>query len=191
MRIRNVGKTLILSLLLLLVADTIDAQRSRSRRTRPAPREREDRVDQELTPWYAISLGTVGFGSGFSISGKYSYGYKLKNFISIGAQGKAFYELVNFVGIPDVSLFSYGAGAFTRLSITDEIFLQGEYNYTSFAFFQGQNPTRDTFIYPSIGGGYKAGYGDWTYGFHLQIALDETVRDINNLEYWIDFNYKF
>jgi len=136
-----------------------------------------------------ISLGTLGFGRGFSISGKFSYALKIQNRFSVGAYGKAYYDLVNNFNSPDESLFSYGGGAFGRVSITDDIFLQGEYSYTSFDLLN--NNGREEIVYPSIGGGYKAGYGDWTYGFHLQLPLNEIARDFVNLEYWIDFNYKF
>ena len=184
MTYKRLGKLLILMLLFLVVSDSLTAQR----RTRSRTDNREQQAD-DLKQWYAISIGTLGFGNGFSISGKFSYAVKFENRVSVGAYGKTFYDLVNNFGAPDESLFSYGGGAFTRLNITEDIFLQGEYSYTSFDLFN--NAGRDNILYPSVGGGYKAGYGDWTYGFHINLPLNDRARDFVSVEYWIDFNYNF
>ena len=185
MHFHSIGKYLIFILAFIVVTDSIDAQR----RSRSRSRDRSAQQDDKMKQWYAISLGTLGFGSGFSISGKFSYALKFQDRISVGAYGKTFYDLINNFNAPDESLFSYGAGAFTRLNITEEIFLQGEYSYTSFDIIRNQG--RDNILYPAVGGGYKAGVGDWTYGFHINLPLDDAVRDYINLEYWIDFNYNF
>lgn len=185
MTYNKLGKVLIIALMTIIITDTLSAQR----RTRTRTRERQEQPQEKLAPWFAISIGTLGFGSGFSISGKFSYAVKYENRISVGAYGKTFYDLINNFGRPDESLFSYGAGAFTRLNVTEDIFLQGEYSYTSFDLFNSTN--RENILYPSIGGGYKAGYGDWTYGFHINLPLNDRARDFVAVEYWIDFNYKF
>lgn len=192
MFLTRVGKTVLLLLLLMVVSETVEAQRSTRTRTREDSRNTRSRdrnaSSNDLAPWYAISLGTLGFGSGFSISGKFAYALKYGNRVSLGAYGKGFYNLINNFNAPDEGLIDFGGGAFTRLNITDDIFLQGEYSYTS---FEQIGRSRFTKLYPAVGGGYKAGYGDWTYGFHILLPLDEQVRDIVNLEYWIDFNHKF
>ncbi|MEL6390659.1 MAG: hypothetical protein AAFQ02_10875 [Bacteroidota bacterium] len=159
------------------------SQRQIRRTRREAPPEKEFAQD-----WLGISLGTIGFGRGFSISGKFAYAFEFEERFSIGANGKFFFDNINRVGVPDDNFFTYGAAAFTRIKITEEIFAQGEYSYT---VFNDDLFTDNSRLYPSIGGGYKSGFGDWTYGFHVLLPLDEQVRDRFNLEYWIDFNYKF
>ncbi len=185
MRHKTIGKSVILLTIFIILSDSLMAQR----RGRSRTRDREPDATEQLAQWYSISLGTLGFGSGFSISGKFSYALKFEDRVSVGAFGKTFYDLINNFNAPDESLFSYGAGGFARLNITEEIFIHGEYNYTSFE--EVRNAGRRSLLYPSIGGGYKAGYDNWTYGFHILLPLDEEARDFVNLEYWIDFNYNF
>ena len=184
------GLFLIVFLCISNVED-INAQRTSSRRTttkREASRAKED--DSKLAEqWLAIHLGNVQFGNGFSLSTKFSYGFEFEKRFSVGAYGKVFYDFINrFSPTPDISLFSYGAGAFARVKIVEEFYLVGEYGYTSFD--QSFNP-RVNIWSPSVGAGYKSGFGDWTYGLHILFPLDEFARDYLNLEYWIDFNYKF
>jgi hypothetical protein len=192
MKRSNIKYSILVALLSIMILDTLDAQRRRtSSRTRSSERSSRRAAPpvKEITPWVNASLGTLGFGGGFSISGKGMYCFEYKNRVSAGLYGKAFYDLINNIGVPDESLFSYGGGAFTRLNVTTDIFLQGEYSYTSFEI--GRNNGRDNIVYPSIGGGYKSGVGDWTYGFHLMLPLDNVVRDFVSVEYWIDFTKKF
>ena len=170
-------------LMLLLLADSLDAQRR--------SRTRSTRGDQEqlAEKWLSIHLGNIGFGSGFSISSKLSAGIELQDFLSVGAYGKFFYDTFNRFGAPNLSLFSPGFGGLARINVTDEIFLQGEYSYTSF----DQETTKDNIWYPLIGGGYLTGNGDWTYGFTILLLLTDEAQtaSTNTVEYWIDFNYKF
>ncbi len=178
--------TKLITLLLVLflssvIAENISAQRRTSRRTRTE-------TTTKVQDWFAISLGSIGFGRGFSISGKFSYGFEFEERFSIGANAKFFYDNINNFGGPDQNFFTFGGAAFTRIKITKEIFAHGEYNYTKFDDAQFINNTK---VYPSVGGGYKSGYDNWSYGFHVLLPLDEQVRDVINLEYWIDFNYKF
>ena len=68
----------------------------------------------------------------------------------------------------------------------------GEYNYYSLNLFdQSFNTFRFNEFSAAVGAGYKTGLGPWTYGVHILYPFDEIVRDVNSLEYWIDFNYKF
>lgn len=168
----------------LFLADA-DAQRRSSGR-----RNRSTEPEQSLAEqWLAIHLGNIQFGQGFSISGKFSYAFEFKNRFSVGVDGKIFYDYFNNFNIPDENLVTPGADAFVRIKITNDIFLHGAYGYTSFD--RGRNNGRENILYPSIGGGYKTGQGNWNYGFHILFPLDEIARDYLNLEYWIDFNYKF
>jgi len=181
-----------LTMSLLIIGDAT-AQRTSSRRTTTSKRnsERYKQDDSKIAEqWLAIHLGNVQFGSGFSLSTKFSYGFEFENRFSAGAYGKVFYDFINrFQPSPDISLFSYGAGAFVRVKIVEEFFVIGEYGYTSFD--QANNAPRVNIWSPAVGAGYKSGFGDWTYGLHILFPLDDFARDYLNLEYWIDFNYKF
>ncbi len=193
----KLGTTGILILLLsLFLQDTLDAQRRTRSRTRSddntQSRRTREPAKQDLDTWYGFSLGTLGFGGSFSISGKAKYGLELKERFSVGLSAKAFYDLLTFQG-PDVGLFSYGGTAFTRVKITDEIYLQGEYGYTDFEGLNGLGGPqfREGIFYPSVGGGYATGFGNWKYGFHVLLPLNDRAREFVSLEYWIDFVHSF
>ncbi len=187
----------------LVITDEINAQRTRTRttptsrtpqRTETSDRTRSRQVVEERDPiakqWMAISLGNLGFGGGFSLSGKYSYGFEFERRISVGANAKFYYDFLNgFGNQPDFHLFSYGASAFTRIKITNDFFLQGEYSYTSFDS-PNDNPNLE-YIFPAAGVGYRSGWDDWTFGMHVLFPFNQRVRNLLNIEYWIDFNYKF
>jgi len=190
-------KSILILLMSLILQDTLDAQR----RTRTTSRERSESSDnrrsradvkEDLNTWYGFSLGTLGFGSNFSISGKFKYGLELKERVSVGVSAKGFYDLLTLNG-PDVGLFSYGGAAFTRFKITNEIYLHGEYGYTDFeGFTTVGTEIREGILYPSVGGGYLAGGGGkWAYGFHLLLPLNDRAREFVALEYWIDFVHNF
>ena len=184
----------LISLCSLLAVETIDAQiRTRSRdRDDNETRRYRDMPKEEFGTWYGFSLGTLGFGSSFSISGKFKYGLQYNERFSVGLSAKGFYDLVNVINAPDIGLFSYGGAAFTRVKITDDIYLHGEYGYTDFeGATNAGTQFRESILYPSVGGGYLAGYGDWTYGFHVLLPLNDRARDFVSLEYWIDFVHKF
>ena len=183
---------IVIFLLSIIVTDSLDAQRrTRSRDRTDNRRTREEPKDQ-LSTWYGFSLGTLGFGNSFSISGKFKYGLEYSERFSVGLSGRTFYDLVNVINGPDIGLLSYGAAAFTRIKITNDIYFHGEYGYTDFeGATQNLTQFREGLLYPSIGGGYKAGFGDWTYGFHVLLPLSDRARDFVPLEYWVDFVHKF
>lgn len=194
----RVLKAAMIALIAILFAQDMDAQRrtrttSRDRNTtRERTRNSREPAADDLKTWYSLSLGSLGFGNSFSISGKVNYGAKFKNRFSVGAFGKTFYDLINVVNGPDFGLISYGGGAFGRVNITDDIFIHGEYGYTNFETFDNNlRQFREGILYPSVGGGYKSGYGAWTYGFHVLLPLNDRARDFVNLEYWIEFNHNF
>jgi len=187
---------LLIGLLCLLFVDSIDAQR----RTRSRDRDRDTRENrrtreapkEDLNTWYGFSLGTLGFSNNFSVSGKFKYGVLFNDRFAAGLSGKVFYDLINVINAPDIGLFSYGGAAFGRIKVTDEIFVHGEYGYTDFeGATQNGTQFRDAILYPSVGGGYLSGYGDWTYGFHVLLPLNDRARDFVSLEYWIDFTHRF
>jgi hypothetical protein len=178
--------SLILSFVIIDVIDA-DAQRKR-RRTREVEAESISvPIAQRIT--HSIEIGNFGFGSGFSISGKYTAGYKILESLQVGPTAKFFYNFVNVVGPSDQSFFDYGFGAMAKLGITRNIFLQGEYDYLSLDF----DTERVNKSYPLVGGGYHDGRGPWTFGLSMLFILDGEVRDLTNntVEYWISFNYNF
>lgn len=180
-------------MILLFMAQDMDAQRRRTSRSRA---QEEESLQDKL--WYAFSLGNFSFGSGFFISGKLQGGYKVHDRISVGAHAKFFY---NFVNRPsnigrDVGFFDTGVGPTLRVKITDSFFLQGEYSFMSFDFLDNATNIkfRESYFYPLLGAGYNSsGRGNWSYGLHLLFIADGDVRDVTNdtLEYWIDFAYRF
>ncbi len=182
--------TLLIALMSLLIVDDIQAQRRSTSSRRTTNRSRAQDDSKLAEQWLAISLGNIQFGSGFSLSTKFSYGFEFEDRFSVGASGKLLYDFVNrFSPTPDLHLLTYGIGPFARIKIVEEFFVIGEFNYNSI----DQGPTRfrlNTWS-PSVGAGYKSGVGNWSYGLHILYPFDEQVRDYYGLEYWIDFNYKF
>ncbi len=177
--------------LMFMEIQEADAQRRR------APSSRFQEVEDESKLWYGFGLGNFSFGSGFFISGKAQGGFKVHDFLSVGAHAKFFY---NFVNRPstigrDVGFFDTGVGPTVRMKVTNGFFIQGEYSFMSFEFLD--NPTntkfRESFFFPLVGAGYMSGRGPWTYGLHLLFIADDEVRDVrgDSIEYWIDFNYNF
>jgi len=186
----TVKKTILLTLLVIFFADSIDAQRTRTR-------TRTDNVDVPVSQKLAFSanMGNLGFaGGGFSFSLKGMAGYKFAEPITAGIQAKFFYDVQSAAG-PDISLFSYGTGLFGRLTIAQQFFIQGEYNITSYDNEPALSGIdRETYTYPMVGGGYESGYGPWTYGIMLLFNLNEEVREFGVVgfgEYWITFSYNF
>ncbi len=188
---KNLFYTAIIVLISLILCDDINAQRTRTSTRRTTSRRAAQDDSKLAEQWLAISLGNVQFGSGFSISSKFSYGFEFMDRFSIGASGKIYYDFLNRIGFPDENLFTYGVAAFSRVKVSEEIYIMGEYGYTSFDLSNNQGRLSE--LYPSIGAGYKSGEGPWTYGIHLLFQLDDFVRDIQgqSIEFWIDFNYKF
>jgi len=178
--------------IVLVTATDIDAQR---RRTRDGERERNRKEDTENISkiYHTIHMGNINFfGGNFILSGKYLGGYKLHDRFSAGISGKFFYEIESRVG-DDLSLFSYGAGAFVRAKITNDIYIQGEYDLTN---YDEANISRDIHGYPLIGAGYEQGQGPWKFGANAMLILDESVRDLfavngRIVEWWITFSYNF
>lgn len=190
------GKIIVLltTMICLLAVYEADAQRSRRSR-RPSKRSvRQVEPKQPLAEqWYGISIGNLGVGNSFNLSGKFTYGFEFKDRFSIGPSAKIEYEYINFRSpSPDISLLTYGGAIMGRIKIVENLFAMGEYGYTSFAGVNNRlTKIREGIWYPAIGAGYKSGIGDWTYGIHLLFPLNDRVRDFITAEYWIDFNYKF
>lgn len=184
----------------LFMFDAIDSDAQRRTRTRERTRERDRSVDEDVLQnkiWYGFNLGNFGFSNGgFSFSGKANVGYKIADPFSAGLTTKFFYDVTSIRNADDISLFSYGLGAFARVKVIEGIFLHGEYNLTSYdddSRFQG-GFQRETYNYPMVGGGYESGYGNWTFGLMILFHLKEEVREINATdfgEYWISFSYNF
>jgi len=184
----------------LFMFDAIDSDAQRRTRTRERTRERDRSADEDVLQnkiWYGFNLGNFGFSNGgFSFSGKANVGYKIKDPFSAGLTSKFFYDVITIQNASDISLISYGLGAFARVKLIEGIFLHGEYNFSSYdndnrLQFGGD---RGSFTYPMVGGGYESGYGDWTFGLMILFHIQEDVRELSATdfgEYWISFSYKF
>jgi len=177
--------------IVLVTATDIDAQR---RRTRDRDRDRKEDTEIIGKIYHTIHMGNINFFNGnFSLSAKYAAGYKLHDRFSAGLSGKFFFDIFNQINSPDINFFSYGAGAFVRARITNDIYLQGEYDLTSYDDINNQ---RDIHSYPLIGAGYEQGQGPWKFGANAMLILNEDVRDLNAVggrvvEWWITFSYNF
>lgn len=176
--------------IVLVTATDIDAQR---RRTRDRDRDRREDTETLSKIYHTIHMGNINFFNGnFSLSAKYAAGYKLHNRFSAGLSGKFFFDIFNQINTPNINLFSYGAGAFVRAKITDDIYLQGQYDVSS---YDDINDSRDIYTYPLIGAGYEQGQGPWKFGANALFILDSEVQDLNAVnrfvEWWITFSYNF
>lgn len=189
-----------LVMLFIFLLDTVSAD-AQIRRTRTRDDDRQRDRSEEQIPVneklaYSIQLGNLGFSNnGFSFSMKGEVGYKLIDRIAAGITPKFFVDIIGQpVGTDDVNLFSYGVGAFARLSVTNDIFIQGEYNLTSFDDDIRLGGERDLYAYPSIGAGYESGYGPWRGGILFLYTMSKEVRTLPAAgfgEYWITFSYNF
>lgn len=189
-------KHLILGFLILFLTGlSVDAfsQRRASKRTSSRSSDRtEEKVSFTDQLNYELSLGNIGIGTGFSISLKGTIAYKPIEQLSFGGGGKMLYLFANRSGLNnDISLFDYGGLVFGRVKITDNIYLQGEYDFVSFD--RGENADRANLNFPLFGGGYMSGYGPWKYGIQLLFVADEAARSemFTTIEYWLSFSYNF
>ena len=169
----------------------MDAQRSRSRdRDR-----RSDETSLSENTWASLSLGNLFFFGDFSASLKGSLGYRVAKPLSIGLQGKFYYDLLNRQP-SDISLLSYGGGPEIRFDISNQFYLIGEYNFMSIegASFSQVLP-RETFVYPTAGFGYRSGNSPKSPSAQLLFILDEEVRNNDVLgrpvDYWVEFVFFF
>lgn len=187
------SKSIILILLLSFLAESIVAQRTRTRANTRNDQRTQVPVSQKFA--FAANMGNFGFSNGgFSFSAKGMAGYKFAKPLVAGVSTKVFYEIFSLPG-QDLSLFSYGAGLFGRLTILEQFFAQAEYNITSYdsdPLVNNFNTQRDTYNYPMVGGGYESGFGPWKYGLMMLFNLNDQTRDVAGFgEYWITFSYNF
>ncbi len=188
---------LLTTLLIVITYTALQSQRSRNRNRDNDRRERrnDDTSDFKDNLWYGISLGNLYFFNDFSISSKVQAGYKPIDRVSIGIQGKIYFDFINRVQ-EDISLFSYGGGPEIRIKISEDFYAIGEYNFASIegSSFNGVT-SREGYAYPAAGIGYRQGRGPWTFGAQLLFIFSEEARSPNvlnrSVDYWLDFNYKF
>ena len=182
---------ILLVLFFVSVAEEAFSQRTTSRRSSRDRDRQEEKVSFADKLNYNIGLGNVGLGSNFSISLKGTVAYKPIDQLAFGGGGRFLYIFTNRIGGPDISLFDWGGVAFGRFLITENIYIQGEYNFASFD--RGDNFDRLNHSYPQFGGGYMSGYGPWKYGIQLLFVADELARDYTGttIDYWIMFSYNF
>ncbi|MBT8233347.1 MAG: hypothetical protein HKO66_02520 [Saprospiraceae bacterium] len=169
-------------------SDSSNSERSRSSRDRG---ESSNTVSFTDRINYEISIGNISFNQGFGITLKPHAAYKFTERLSAGIAVRTFYDFVNIVNGDDLSLFSYGPSGFGRFKITDEIYVQGEYNIMSYD--QGPNGDRVSKSSPMFGLGYLSGYGPWRFGLQLLFIGNEEFRDFerSTVDYWFSFSYNF
>ena len=186
---KTAKKSIILTLIVIFFANILVAQRTRTRTNPSSDSRTQVPINEKFA--FGANMGNFGFGGGgFSISAKGLAGYKFAKPVVAGVTTKVFYDIISNIG-QDISLLSYGAGLFGRLTIAEQFFLQGEYNLTS---YDTVDNARSTYNYPMVGGGYESGFGSWKYGIMLLFNLNDEVRDLNTVdfgEYWITFSYNF
>lgn len=196
MNSRNLIALMILILSFNFVVET-DAQ---TRRKRPTKRtDRKEVAKKEKEPSndvnfleklnYDIKIGQVGFFNGFSISGKLNAGYKLSDRFTTGLGTKLFYDQFIVRGAPDFKYFDRGIFGFARGKITQEIYLQAEYNHMVY----DRDPLNVSVNYPGFGAGYMSGFGKWKFGLELMYIASDLARDFQGsvVEYWVGASYNF
>lgn len=169
--------------------DTEDTRRSR--RDRGDDDETYNGFSQKLT--WDINIGNIFLSNQqFGLSLKPAVGYKVSDRFTPGIGLKYYYTFFNQpAGIEDVSFHDIGAFVYSRFKITETIFLQGEYSYTSFD--GGPNQENRNLTYPLLGGGYVSGFGDWVGSLQILFIFDDEVRDVAQypLEFWFGFVKNF
>jgi len=201
----------LMTLFFFSIATEADAQR-RSKKSRSSDRSERtrssrDRGDSDRTRdrdretetiglkdrlYYEIPIGNLNLNGGFSISGKPSVGYKATERLSAGVGVRTFYYFINNpAGFDDQSFLFYGPAVFGRVKVTQDIYIQAEYDYNSYQF--SQNADRRWIGTPLLGLGYSSGYGPWKYGLQLLFIMNDEIRNIEGsvVDYWININYNF
>ncbi|MBK9733483.1 MAG: hypothetical protein IPO92_00380 [Saprospiraceae bacterium] len=148
----------------------------------------------KLNPEFLI--GNVGFFNGFYVSTKAAVGYKLSNRFTVGVGGKLFYNQYGAPG-PDPSLFDYGGLVYGRGKITNEIYIQAEYDFMHYedrTINFNSNLKAANINYPAIGLGYISGMGKWRFGIQLLYITNTLAQDYQSssvVEYWVGTSYNF
>jgi len=169
----------------------MDAQRS----TRSRDRDRTETNELKENMWASLSIGNLFFFGDFSASLKGSFGYRPVKPVSVGVQAKIYYDFLNRP-LEDFSLFTFGGGPEVRVDVVDQFYLLGEYNLMSIQGVNFNNQvSRNTFAYPAVGFGYRAGGGPRSPSAQLLFILDEEVRNGDQLgravDYWVELVYFF
>ena len=207
---KKMKKILIPLLLLVFVfslAENANAQRKKRRKKKEDKEEsvRSKRSRDRNADWenyisfkdklvYDINIGNIALSNGyFGASFKPTVAYKLHDRVQPGIGLKYFYNLYTVQGADDYNLNDFGAFAFTRFKITENLFAHLEYSVLSFDndwFFQEE---RRTFNYPLFGGGYASGFGKWKSTIQLLFIASEEVRELGQypIEFWFGFSRNF
>lgn len=173
-------------------AEKEDTEQEEGRRDRNSTRDRDDEFDGETFADklnVEIKIGNLQFFNNvFQVAMKSNVGYKLNKTFSAGLGARFDYYYLNQIGPNDRGFFSYGALAYGRAKITQQLYLQAEYSAFNSAF----EIPRKTFLYPSAGLGYmQVGY-DWSSGIEILVPFDGQVRDFFGIvEYYLSFSKNF
>ncbi|MBC7884903.1 MAG: hypothetical protein H7X99_05475 [Saprospiraceae bacterium] len=184
---RKVISLLVFILFFVGLSLDINGQVRKKSSTKKTTKEKKEQVNlmDKINP--EIKFGNLGFFNGFSISSKLNIGYKLSERFTLGLGGKLFFDQIVVVGASDPSNFDYGGLAFARGKVTNDIYIQAEYAFMKYDFYE------TNLNYPLIGAGYMSGIGKWRFGIELLYIANEQARDFQGsiVEYWFGASYNF
>jgi len=190
---------------MICVVDQVDAQRRGKKKRRTERKETITDREEELYDGLTlrdklnteIKLGNLSFfGNQLSISMKSNVGYKFNKRFSAGIGGKIYYDYINIRNSSDdISNTSFGVLGYARAKLTDQLYVQGEYNALNLNYLVALNPilqVRETILYPTIGGGYVYQGFNWSSGIEILVPFNDLIRDTAGIiEYWISFTKNF
>lgn len=168
----------------------VDAQR-RSRRSQRAA-ETEEEVKPRLT--YEIGVGNISlFNRQFAFSVRPAAGFKISDHFTLGLMTKYYYNLYTFIGTSNVSTHTYGTGPYAQLKFLDNFYAKVVADYSRYQYATtSANTVSFTEFSPFFGGGYKSGFGDWSYGIEILFTPNDRVQTFfSPVEYWAIFHYNF
>jgi hypothetical protein len=180
-----------MSIVTFLLMGAIDVE-AQVRKKAPSKKSKKQQETSEVVVPFTeklnpeLKFGNLGFFNGFSISSKANVGYKISNHFTAGIGGKLFYDQVAAIG-SDPSNFDYGGFVYTRGKVTQEIYIQAEYAFMKYDFFN------TSVNYPLIGLGYMSGVNNWRFGVELLYIASESARDYQGsvVEYWFGASMNF
>jgi hypothetical protein len=183
---KNIPSIIIIFLLILVTADSMDAQRRRSRRNTDETEQKS--FSERLN--YEIRIGAIGFGGGFSMGVKPSLGFKLNDYLTLGGSMRLDFDHIDRFGADNITLLSYGPGLMARGKIMKNYYLQAEYTFFDFENIDDTRFNRNFF---SAGVGIVQGGDNWKYNIELMLIMDDLSRNIfgRSVDFWFTFSKNF
>ena len=134
--------------------------------------------------YYGGELGLNLFGDVFRIRVAPLVGYKLSPKASIGA--KVAYEYLNYSD-SDFTANNYGASVFGRYRVIPQIYVHGEFVYTSYEFPTFPSGSEREWVpFILLGGGYVQRVGPRTF-VYAEVLFDVLMDDNSPYKDWEPF----